>query len=1424
MRKILTTLILLLTVAFLSFGQDVKPIDPINFKALQSPSFSYYMTNESVWIYKGATYGWTEFQNRRDTLKLYAGKNISLVQDYPNHGVTYSVKDSLVGIDFIDFTQQQKPIHGAYRLFADTVAHTLGFYNDEADITMQIGSEMWSRVYNNSGSNKLNGTVVRITGSEGDIPTINLASNDYHVTADGVLGVATHDIETNTYGFITTIGEVHGLNTSSCPEGSILYLGVNGSYTHIRPLAPNFVVEIGTCLFSDAVDGTILVNIKGSPYDIVHNSFNDIFLESMKFTVTSNGTTTIGSIQRNGGGDLTMQFSSGFSTLDCTPAATVTLTAGTATIPQTNYVYVPKSSGVLTASTSGWPSEEHIKVSEVACRTSALTQADGVLRNQNWNDHIAAANGSGHISHINERIRRLNADWYSGVAPTLTIVSAANPDNVYFSNTGGKVYQMHQQDFPAQAMPTDDIHVVNHFTTPYSTTTNLNTQLTDALGATLVSKSYSLVIWGIQNESGELSHLMVNLPIGSYLSATNAIKDADNYSVYTIPNQFKGVGFLIARITLSHNPSNSGTWTLEQIQDLRGYFPNNTAGSGSSGSGGGVTTYLGLLDTPNTYASSANKLQGVNSGETAIESKAMTVTLAGTANIPSGQQYQINGGSIVVDAINDAVTTTAPSQNAVFDALALKENISNKENTTVDNSTTKYPTVNLLKTYADTKDPSVTNEGQLSTVGTANNATIQSNTSGSNILNIKGAGINIASASGNNITITGTEVDGSITNEIQDLSLSGNILTLSGDATTVDVSQATAVVANTAKVTNATHTGDATGATELTLKTVNSNIGTYNNVTINAKGLATAGSNVAYLTSEIDGSVSNEGSLTATDKTTYSKNIHSNTSGSTDVVMRVDSIIPALLISRLNNKITLKADTTVLMKKSTVSAMYEPKFSKSTAFNKNFGTTAGTVLEGRTFGTASGNNTGDFIQNQNASAQAANMWISGSGLFDSGITISGLNRGSGTTPLIFSDTNESLSERSWRFIQSQQAYGDFQLQQATTHLGSTFQSILRFNQTGEAFFNSAINAITAKLTNLTDGYLPYHISDASGLGNSPIYTDGTNNVGIGVIPTIPSGNTVNIELDGGNTIASRLYNTPQLYISSNAVGTGYSPIYKVDGYATQYQMQGFDGMHHFLTASSGIAGNAVSFIERMTITNVGNVGIGYSTGTEITNNKLAVNGSGYFNGAFSVQGESTLINIKANNLMFNSANKGIGFNRNVLNGDIFDISKGAFQIQHIDKTLEFQAYNGANLFNFQDKINTTSYLLNGVNLFSSLSNGFSSNWDGTKFVNGYNNSQQSLSGTNVTWNLANGKDAAITLTGNTVITLTNATQGLTGTLWVTNPSTVYTITFAGYANSIDPFIRLASNIVITSGGSKFDDYSFKYNGTKMNWNGTLDRQ
>lgn len=65
------------------------------------------------------------------------------------------------------------------------------------------------------------------------------------------------------------------------------------------------------------------------------------------------------------------------------------------------------------------------------------------------------------------------------------------------------------------------------------------------------------------------------------------------------------------------------------------------------------------------------------------------------------------------------------------------------------------------------------------------------------------------------------------------------------------VAATAAVTANTAKVTNATHTGDAAGDTILTLATVNANVGSFGlagsvaQFTVNAKGLITAAANVA---------------------------------------------------------------------------------------------------------------------------------------------------------------------------------------------------------------------------------------------------------------------------------------------------------------------------------------------------------------------------------------------------------------------------------------------------------------------------------------------------------------------------------------------------------------------------------------------------
>ena len=176
---------------------------------------------------------------------------------------------------------------------------------------------------------------------------------------------------------------------------------------------------------------------------------------------------------------------------------------------------------------------------------------------------------------------------------------------------------MHRQAFPAHDTSTgDDIHIVNDSITPFTDISNLNVISLDASGNSLDNTSFSVVMWGVANKTGEHSHIMLNLPTDSYafINTDSAIADPNNFSVYTIPVEFKGTGFLIARFTLTLK---NNAWVLVDTEDLRGSIPNTTAGGGVGGAG--VTSYLGLNDTPSAYTGQAAKIIQINGAETAQE-------------------------------------------------------------------------------------------------------------------------------------------------------------------------------------------------------------------------------------------------------------------------------------------------------------------------------------------------------------------------------------------------------------------------------------------------------------------------------------------------------------------------------------------------------------------------------------------------------------------------------------------------------------------------------------------------------------------------------------------------------------------------------------------------------------------------------------
>jgi hypothetical protein len=408
------------------------------------------------------------------------------------------------------------------------------------------------------------------------------------------------------------------------------------------------------------------------------------------------------------------------------------------------------------------------------------------------------------------------------------------------------------------------------------------------------------------------------------------------------------------------------------------------------------------------------------------------------------------------------------------------------------------------------------------------------------------------------------------------------------------------------KVSNATHTGDVTGSTALTLATVNSNVGTFNNVTINAKGLATAGSNVSYLTSITSGQV-------------------------------------------------------------TTALGYTPKptFTENTGFNKPFGTTTGTVLEGRTFGTSANSAVGDFIQN-GTGVQAANFNINGSGTFGTGATIkavmSDVQLVLGRTGNVVGDVGLGSNEENYLSLYDM----------------GTYSTPLNIARTGAATFSSTVNSTGFLLngnnltSSLTTNYIPKW--NGSSFVNSLVYDSGSS-IGIGTTATprkfcitssdpeqllltstsntsglfvAPANSSYTAFIGGtGNDLIFNTTGNTRLRIASGGEVNIYSTSTSTSPTTGAFVVNGGVGVggvanlggsrisgDGILSNGAGLelfytASNKTSYIQNYhrggdnlyhpiyiggsyMQMDAGNVGVGYATDQGY---KLAVNGTGFFNGA-----------------------------------------------------------------------------------------------------------------------------------------------------------------------------------------------------------------
>jgi hypothetical protein len=201
---------------------------------------------DKKWVWKSSTDAWSTDENIITSLNIQAKSGV---------------------LDALDMNVlSSQPPHQEGVVFYDQDTHTLTLYNDESDVALQLGQEEFLRARNNTGATITNGMAVLIDGSHGNAaPTISGAIATTESNSQ-VVGVTTHDIENNSFGYVTTYGLVRNIDTSHYSDGDEVFLSETliGSGVSTSPTIPNYKVRIGHCVRSHSNNGSVLVQLGSS--------------------------------------------------------------------------------------------------------------------------------------------------------------------------------------------------------------------------------------------------------------------------------------------------------------------------------------------------------------------------------------------------------------------------------------------------------------------------------------------------------------------------------------------------------------------------------------------------------------------------------------------------------------------------------------------------------------------------------------------------------------------------------------------------------------------------------------------------------------------------------------------------------------------------------------------------------------------------------------------------------------------------------------------------------------------------------------------------------------------------------------------------------------------------------------------------------
>jgi hypothetical protein len=176
--------------------------------------------------------------------------------------------------NFVQFDTTAAESSAVGKLFWDDGDGVLSNGLKGGNVTLQIGTQEFARVFNDSGTTLTKGQAVYISGAQGNRVAVKLAKADAEATSFGTIGLVAETMTNGAEGFIIVSGALYKLDTLGLVAGATVYLSPTtaGALTTTKPQAPQQLVVVGWVERVNATVGSIYVKVdNGYELDELHD-------------------------------------------------------------------------------------------------------------------------------------------------------------------------------------------------------------------------------------------------------------------------------------------------------------------------------------------------------------------------------------------------------------------------------------------------------------------------------------------------------------------------------------------------------------------------------------------------------------------------------------------------------------------------------------------------------------------------------------------------------------------------------------------------------------------------------------------------------------------------------------------------------------------------------------------------------------------------------------------------------------------------------------------------------------------------------------------------------------------------------------------------------------------------------------------------